>query len=247
MITHTEAIVFKSVDYQESSKIVTMFTREHGKIALMVRGVKKVKSKFSGLIEIGNILDVVYYHKSSRSVQILSEASYAVKNKNLRTDFEKMATMTSALELISQLLHENEVNEPLFDFTKNMLTWLNEADVHPPQIFPYLQVRLAALTGIGLQLDVASPNGKTNYLNLESGLITTESISSHSYKLTQNQYQYVQIAAQAQSSTLFDIPFKNGELKALIEHLDRYLKYHVEGLRDRKSDAIFEQILQETI
>lgn len=247
MITHTEAIVFKSVDYQESSKIVTMFTREHGKIALMVRGVKKVKSKFSGLIEIGNILDVVYYHKSSRSVQILSEASYAVKNKNLRIDFEKMATMTSALELISQLLHDNEVNEPLFDFTKNMLTWLDEADVHPPKIFPYLQVRLAALTGIGLQLDVASPNGKTNYLNLESGLITTESISSHSYKLTQNQYRYVQIAAQAQSSTLFDIPFKNGELKALIQHLDRYLKYHVEGLRDRKSDAIFEQILQETI
>lgn len=247
MITHTEAIIFKSVDYQESSKVVTMFTREHGKIALMVRGVKKPKSKFSGLIEIGNILDVVYYYKSSRSVQILSEASYAVKNKNLRTDFEKMATMTSALELISQLLHENEVNKPLFNFTKNMLIWLNEAEVHPPQIFPYLQIRLAALTGIGLQLNLDNSSAETNYLNLESGLITTESISSHSYKLTPNQFQYVQIATQAQSSTLFDIPFETGELKALIENLDRYLKYHVEGLRDRKSDAIFEQILQETL
>src|SRR6056297_4261716 len=118
MITHTEAIVFKSVDYQESSKIVTAFTLEHAKIALMVRGVKKPKSKFSGLIEIGNILDVVYYYKSSRSVQILSEASYSVKNKNLRSNFEKMATMTSAIELISQLLHDDEINEPLFFFTK---------------------------------------------------------------------------------------------------------------------------------
>jgi DNA repair protein RecO len=247
MITHTEAIIFKSVDYQESSKIVTMFTREHGKIALMVRGVKKPKSKFSGLIEIGNILDVVYYYKSSRSVQILSEASYAVKNKNLRSDFEKMATMTSALELISQLLHENEVNKPLFEFTKNMLTWLNEAEVQPPKIFPYLQIRLAELTGIGLQLDLANPDEQTNYLNLESGLVTTESISSHSYKLTENQFRYVKIASQAQSSTLFGIPFATGELKALIETLDRYLKYHVEGLKDRKSDAIFEQILQETL
>ncbi len=149
MITHTEAIIFKSVDYGETSKIVTMFTREHGKIALIVKGVKKPKSKFSGLIEIGNILDVVYYLKTSRSVQILSEASYAAKNKNLRSDFEKMATMTSALELITQLLHENEVNKPLFNFTKKMLIWLNEADIHPPQIFPYLQARLAELTGIG--------------------------------------------------------------------------------------------------
>jgi DNA repair protein RecO len=247
MITHTEAIIFKSVDYQESSKIVTMFTREHGKIALLVRGVKKPKSKFSGLIEIGNILDVVYYYKSTRSIQILSEASYAEKNKNLRADFEKMATMTSSIELISQLLHENEVNESLFDFTKTMLGWLDTADIHPPKIFPYIQIRLAELTGIGLQLDLAGSDGQTNYLNLESGLVTTRSVSSHSYKLTRGQFNYIQLALQSHSSKLFEISFETGELKALIEHLDRYLKYHVEGLRDRKSDAIFEQILQESL
>ncbi len=245
MIVHTEAIIFKSVDYQETSKIVTMFTREHGKIALIVKGVKKPKSKFSGLIEIGNLLDVVYYFKDSRSVQFLSEASYAEKLKNLRIDFEKMATMTSAIELISQLLHDNEVNEPLFDFTKNMLIWLNSAEIHPPKIFPYLQIRLANLTGIGLQLNLTDSEDQTNYLNLESGLISTRSDSSHSYKLTQNQFNYVRVALQSKSSKLFDIPFETGELKALIANLDRYLKYHVEGLKDRKSDAIFEQILQE--
>jgi DNA repair protein RecO len=245
MITHTEAIIFKSVDYQESSKIVTAFTLEHGKIALMVRGVKKPKSKFSGLIEIGNILDVVYYYKSSRSVQILSEASYSVKNKNLRSNFEKMATMTSAIELISQLLHDDEINEPLFKFTKKMLSWLNSAEVHPPKLFPYIQIRLAELTGIGLQLDVNNGNDKTNYLNLESGLVTNEQVSSHSYKLTPNQFTYIRIALLAKSSTLFNIDFGTGELRQLIEHLDRYLKYHVEGLKARKSDAIFEQILQE--
>ncbi|PAU93898.1 DNA repair protein RecO [Aliifodinibius salipaludis] len=245
MITHTEAIIFKSVDYQESSKIVTAFTLEHGKIALMVRGVKKPKSKFSGLIEIGNILDVVYYYKSSRSVQILSEASYSVKNKNLRSDFEKMATMTSSIELISQLLHDNEINEPLFIFTKKMLSWLDSADVHPPQIFPYIQIRLAELTGIGLQLDAQDEDNKTNYLNLESGLVTDKQVSSHSYKLTPKQFAYIRIALLAKSSKLFDIDFATGELRQLIEHLDRYLKYHVEGLKARKSDAIFEQILQE--
>ncbi len=245
MITHSEAIIFKTVDYQESSKIVTMFTREHGKIALIVKGVKKPKSKFSGLIEIGNLLDVVYYFKDSRSVQFLSEASYAEKLMNLRTDFEKMATMTSAIELISQLLHDNEVNEPLFDFTKQVLIWLNSADIHPPKIFPYLQLRLANLAGIGLRPDEIDSEGQTNYLNLESGLISTKSGSSHSYKLTQNQFNYVRIALQSKSSKLFDIPFETGELKALIANLDRYLKYHVEGLKDRTSDAIFEQILQE--
>lgn len=222
-----------------------MFTREHGKIGLMVRGVKKPKSKFSGLIEIGNILDVVYYYKSSRSVQILSEASYSVKNRNLRSDFEKMATMTSAVELISQLLHDNEVNKPIFDFTKKMLNWLDQADIHPPIIFPYLQIRLAELTGIGLQMDLQHSDADKFYMNLESGYISPQSNSSHSYKLTDTQRQYISIALQAKSSKLFTLPFETGELKSLIDHLDRYFKYHVEGLRDRKSDAIFEQILQD--
>lgn len=247
MITHTEAIIFRTVDYQESSKIVTMFTREHGKIALMVRGAKKPKSTFSGLIEVGNLLDVIYYYKGSRSVQILSEASYINKTMNLRTDFEKMATMTSAVELISQLLHENEVNQSLFDFTKKMLLWLDSTDIKPPLLFPYLQIRLTALVGVGLQLDESLAPGKTNYLNLESGLVSTESVSPHAYKLTKNQFEFMAIALRSHSSRLFDIPFKNGELKALIEHLDRYLKYHVEGLKDRTSDAIFEHILQESL
>lgn len=247
MIAHTEAIIFRTVDYQESSKIVTMFTREHGKIALMVRGAKKPKSKFSGLIEVGNLLDVIYYYKGSRSVQILSEASFIDKAMNLRTDFEKMATMTSAIELISQLLHENEVNKPLFDFTKKMLLWLDGTDTRPALLFPYLQIRLAALVGIGLQLDESSTSEKTNYLNLESGLVSMESVSPHAYKLTENQFMFMATALRSRSSQLFNIPFKNGELKALIEHLDRYLKYHVEGLKDRKSDAIFEHILQESL
>lgn len=246
MISHTEAIVFRTVDYQESSKIVTVFSREHGKIALMVRGAKKPKSKFSGLIEVGNMLDVVYYYKSSRSVQILSEASYQQKTMNLRTDFEKMATMISAIELISQLLHDNEVNEPLFDFTQKMLVWLDRTDVHPPVIFPYLQIRLAELTGIGLQLDTADSPEEMNYLNIESGLVSTRNISSHSYKLSSRQAKFITIALQARSSTLFNISFESGGLKGLIKLLDRYFKYHVEGLKDRKSDAIFEQILQET-
>ena len=48
MIISTAAIVLKSIDFQESSKIVTLLTPEHGKIAVMVRGCRKPKSKFAG-------------------------------------------------------------------------------------------------------------------------------------------------------------------------------------------------------
>ena len=224
---------------------MTLFTKEHGKMAVIVRGVKKQKSKFSGLIEVGNLLDVVYYHKDTRSVQILTEASLLEKTLNLRVNFEKMATAMSALELISQLLHEGEVNKPLFKFTRKFLLWLDQSDENPHQIFPYLQIKLAGLIGLGLQLETDLAKEEAHFFNIESGHISSHNTGSHSYKLSQNQFLYVTLALQARGAKVFDISFSNGELKELIQYFDRYLKYHVEGLRDRKSDAIFEQILQD--
>lgn len=244
MIVHTESIVFRTVDYSESSKIVTLFTREQGKVAVMVHGARKPKNKFSGLMEVGNLLETVYYYKSTRSVQTLSEASYLEKNLNLRTNFRKMAVMISSVELINQLLHEGEVNEPLFRRTRNFLVWLDRTGRDPRRIFPYLQVRLAEDMGLGISLK-AKEGGGDYYLTVETGQVSPDNSSSHSYKLTQNQLVYVRHALQESGSRLFEVPFEGGELKALVDLLDRYLQYHVEGLRKRRSDAIFEQILED--
>jgi DNA repair protein RecO len=243
MITHTSAIVLKTVDYSESSKIITLFTKEHGKIGVMSLGAKRPKSKFRSLLETGNLLDVIYYYKTSRSVQTLSEAAYLKKTLNFRLYFDKMAVMMSALELISQLLHDHEVNHRIFDFSKNFLIWLNDTDIEPARVFPYLQIRLAHLMGIGLRLEPSTESLSSTFLNVDAGLISTQKVSSHSYRLSEKQYRYIALALQAQSSLIFSIALENEALKELVEYLDQYLKFHIEGLRNRKSDAVFDQIL----
>jgi DNA repair protein RecO (recombination protein O) len=240
MITHTPCIVLKTVDFSESSKIATLFTKEHGKIGVMGKGAKRPKSKFRGLLETGNLLNVVYYYKENRSVQTLSEADYHQKTMNLRFDFEKMAVMMSALELVSQLLHDRQINRPIFDFTQNFLAWLNDTQIKPAAVFPYLQMRLAELMGIGLQLKPDSSSRM--YLNLDSGLVSKQDSSTYSYPLAKSQYHYVQLALRTHHSIIFSTQFQNGELKELVTYLDRYLNYHLEGLRSRKSDAVFDQL-----
>lgn len=246
MIVHSEAIVFRSVDFRESSKIVTLFTRERGKVAVMVHGAKKPKNRFTGLMEVGNLLHVVFYHKASRSVQTLSKAEYVEKHLNLRVDFEKMATSVSAIELITQLLQDGEVNRDLFGFTRRFLVWLDQTEQPPRLVFPYLQLRLADLMGLGIRNEADREDGGegANYLNVQTGCISAESSAGDAWRLTQNQLSYVHHAMLDRSGGLFAVPFMKGELKSLIRMLDRYLQYHLEGLKDRKSDAVFEQMLQ---
>lgn len=245
MITKTEAIVLKTVDYSESSIIATLFTRKHGTIAVIAKGARKPKNKFSAYLVVGQVLEVVYYMKATRGVQTLSDASYLIKLGSLRVDIEKMALTMSTMEFIRQVVHDNEVNNELFNFLLKMLKWLNDQKSVSKIIFPYIQLRVLEYVGIGLQPDetVLQKTSRIGYINIETGSLSEVSEGSQSIKLSENQTFFLKTGLTSKSSTLFEIKMADNELKDLIEYLDRYIRYHIEGVKNRRSDVIFDQLL----
>lgn len=247
MICHTRIIILRAIDYQESSKILTVFSAEHGKIALIARGAKKPRNKFAGKLDVGTMLDVVYYYKGSRGVQTLTEANVFYRSDVFRKDFERAAVLYATLELVGQLVHEHEVNLQVYAFAQNFIEWLGEAEETYPSVFAYVQLRLADITGIGMRCFVEEPiDGEQPelYLNVSSGEVAEESDSELSYKLSAAQSRFVMQALKSSSKEIFKIPLQNGELKQLVHHIDVYFKYHIEGYKERRSDSIFEQMLQ---
>jgi recombinational DNA repair protein (RecF pathway) len=183
--------------------------------------------------------------KQTRQVQTLSDTSYLQKLDSLRFDVQKMALVTITMELTDQLLHENEVNEPLFQFLSVMLPWLNEQDSVSKIMFPYIQIRLAQLLGIGIQNIIEEHDAsQTGYINVRSGTMSTEAEDSDSLRLTPGQFQFMNESLGSMKSSIFDIVLTKSELNTLITHLDKYFRYHIEGVRPRKSDAIFDQLLE---
>lgn len=245
MITKTTAIVLRTVNYSESSIIATLFTYKHGTIAVIAKGARRPKNKLSAYLVPGQVLEVVYYMKTTRSVQTLSEASYYLKLDQIRTDIEKMALATTTMELVRQITHENEVNEGLFIFLLKLLKWIHSMDAIKKIMFPYIQIRILEHIGIGLQPDesISQDNPGYGYINIASGTFSSESASEQSVKLTGKQYKFVRECLQSQKASILETNLKEQELKELIEYLDRYIRYHVEGVKPRKSDSIFEQIL----
>lgn len=238
--------MLRVVNYQETSLIVTLFTWEHGKIAVMARGAKRPKSSFAGLMETGNILDVIYYYKQTRSVQTLKEASFRNKTFAIRADVEKWAIGLATTEMIIQLLHEHEINHPMYRFAEQFLKWLTNTDQPVRNIFPYIQLRLAELMGTGLQIKSQMNGEQTDerlWLNIPSGMLDVNALEDNRYHLSPGQTRYLKLALGNRTASVLQIDLSKNELQELIHYLDAYLKYHIEGLRDRKSDAIFEQIL----
>lgn len=242
MIADTRIIILRSIDYQESSKILTVLSAEHGKMALIAKGAKKPKSKLAGLLDIGNILDAIYYYKPNRGVQTLTEASIFYSSGIFRKDFQRASILYATLELISQLVHEHEVNLPVFNFGVNFIQWLGKEEETYPSVFPYVQIRLAEIIGIGIRSNL-NESFENAYLNIANGEISGSSDEDLSYKLSEDQALFMQKVLNSQSSSVFSIGLENGELKQLVNHLDVYFKYHIEGYKQRRSDSIFEQMI----
>ncbi len=245
MITKTEAIVLRTVDFSESSLIATLFTWSHGKVAVIAKGAKRPKSKLAAFLVPGQMVEVVYRYKTTRDVQTLSDISYTRKLDLLRTDVEKMALTVTTLELVSQLIHSSETNEPLFHFLSKLLPWLNDRDYVSRIMFPYIQIRLAQLLGVGLQYQNQGTENVHGYINIESGTLSSEAEGSNSLRLTPLQFAFVRESLHSMKSSIFEMNLDKNELTGLIENLDRYFRYHIEGIGPRKSDAIFDQILRD--
>lgn len=244
MIVKTNAIVLKSVDYSESSIIATLFTRKKGKTAVIAKGARRPKSKFAAFLVPGQLTEVVYYYKQSRSVQTLSDISYSKKLNSLRVEIDKMALMMSTLELTSQLLHENEVNKPLYDFIETFLEWSDKQKEIPKLLFPYIQLRLAEFTGVGLQITEELAQEGEGFINISSGTISNDAADKHSVRLSPMQFVFVKKSLHSANASVLRIVMDEEELKNLIKILDNYFIYHIEGVKPRKSDKIFEQLLK---
>jgi len=244
MIVKTDAIVLKKIDYSESSIIATIFTRKKGKTAVIAKGARKPKSKFSAFLVPGQLVEVVYYFKQSRSVQTLSDISYLRKLNSLRFDMDKMGLMMTTMEQTDQILHDNEENRQLFSFLESFLEWTDEQSEIPGLLFPYIQIRLAELIGVGLQmLDDAVDNNK-GYINIDSGTVSGVPEGDYAEQLTTGQFAFVKNSLHSTNASVLRIVMSENELRKLVEILDKYFSYHIEGIKPRKADKIFEQLLK---
>lgn len=243
MIVKTDAIVLKTVDYSESSIIATLFTRIKGKTAVIAKGARRPNSKFAAFLVPGQLVEVVYYYKQSRSVQTLSDISYNKKLNSIRIEIDKMALMMMTLEQAGQILHENEVNESLFEFLETFLGWTDKQEKLSRLLFPYVQLRLADYIGIGLQITEELPEKGEGYINISSGTVSEDARDEHSVRLSTAQFAFVKKSMHSTNASVLQIVMDADEIRNLIEILDKYFTYHIEGIKPRKSDKIFEQLL----
>ncbi|MGA2911311.1 MAG: DNA repair protein RecO [Candidatus Levyibacteriota bacterium] len=107
-----EGIVIKRSNYAEADRIVTIFTKQNGKIKVKATGVRKISSRRSGHIEPLNYCIFSLYQ--GKGMPVLTEVESKECFPLLKKDLKRIGFAYHVCELIDGLCAENQEHPEVF-------------------------------------------------------------------------------------------------------------------------------------
>jgi len=153
VVVRSDAIVLKTLKYGDTSKIITAFTREYGKLSLIAKGARTSRSKFGSILNPMSCIQAVFYMKESRDIHLLSDASLSCVHKNIVGDPQKTMTGFVMLDALNTTVHTREPHPVLFDHLVEALDGLDQAERSPVNYLIAFMIALLREAGYGLKLD----------------------------------------------------------------------------------------------
>lgn len=140
----TTGFVLTCSDFSETSKIVTIYTRDFGKVRAIAKGARRKKSEFLGILNPLSLLEVVYIEKKG-GLHILKEAFVLDSGLTLRDRLSKIARGLHFLSLVERTQADEDADRAVFDLLKSSLSALHSAS--PENASMVFQLRLLEKLG----------------------------------------------------------------------------------------------------
>lgn len=146
-------LVVHRIDLGENDRILTLFTREHGKVSAVAKGARRAKSRLSGATDL--FTHSRFLLGTGRNLDIVSQCEIAHSFPDLRYDLERLARATYFCELLDRLTLERDAiaSDELFDLTLSALHLLARAETYLDGIVHAYELHLLAIIGYAPVLD----------------------------------------------------------------------------------------------
>lgn len=148
-LQRSEAIVLRRHDYGEADRILTLFTRERGKLSAIAKGVRRIASRKSGHLELFTRCRLLL--AKGRNLEVVTQAEMLDGHPALREDLVRAGYAYHLAELTDRLTAEENPSPGIFQLLAEMLAALGQAE-DPSLVARYFEIRLLGLAGYRPQL-----------------------------------------------------------------------------------------------
>ncbi|MDW0108976.1 DNA repair protein RecO [Sporosarcina aquimarina] len=145
MMNKWEGIVLRTMPYGETNKIVTILTKEAGKLTAMARGAKKPASRLSSITQV--FLYGSFLLRTGKGMGTLEQGEPINSMRHIREDLEATSYSSYIVELIDKLTEDGERSTGIFDLLHDALHAINEG-YDPEAISLFVEWKMLRVAGI---------------------------------------------------------------------------------------------------
>lgn len=239
------AIVLKRRDQGEADRLLTVLTRDRGKLTLLAKGVRRPASRKTGHIEPFTLVDLLV--AKGKSLDLVTQAETAAAHRTLREDLWRSSWAYYVVELADAFTVEDDPQVLLFDLLAETLDRLDQG-APPALCVRYFEVHLLGLVGYQPQLFRcvacnALLQPEVNFLSIARGGALCPKHGAHhpeTIALPLNVLKvlrFLQTRPWSEVAALQISPATAGQVESV---LARYIVYHLE--RTLRSPTFLERL-----
>ncbi|MBD8069185.1 DNA repair protein RecO [Bacillus sp. PS06] len=158
MLQKCEGIVIRTNNYGESNKIITLFTREWGKVGVMARGAKKPSSRLASITQLFTYGQFLVQRTSGLGT--LQQGETIKTYRSIREDIFLTAYASYVVELTDKSTDDKKPNPFLFELLSQTLHYMDEG--YDLDILLYIyEMKMLQVLGLSPKLDGCSVCGST--------------------------------------------------------------------------------------
>jgi len=227
MLHKTKAIVLHHVNYGESSIIVTLYTKDQGRITCMVNSVRSRKPKFPAtLFQPLTMLELDYYYRQNRDIHRIKEVNCSFYYLTVPYNFSKNAIALFLAEVLYLVLREEESNPYLFDFLNLALQILDTNETNIATYHHWFMIQLSRYLGFFPSDYVTDQTGS----EMQAFTGMNASMQNSLLKLVHS------------SEAIPVLSLTHSERNQLLERIIRHFSLHVDGFSRLRSYSVLQEV-----
>jgi DNA repair protein RecO (recombination protein O) len=229
-IIKDEAIILRKTKFSNSSLILQLYSKNNGKISVLVKGARSSKSKIGSKIDILNYVEFVFYKKAEREIQLATEVNLIEHYPKIKEGLEKIKYASAICELILKLIPEHEASERIFKGSIKMLNYFNNSEDDENLLFAKYLFFFIKETGFELSFEKCSicdkelKNSEQNAFSYSEGIICGECNQDKmlTYQLSVELYNLFECLTKKNNIGYY----KKENIENIIFILEKFLIYH---------------------
>lgn len=145
----SRALVLRRIPYGETSLILTLFTRDNGRLAVMAKGAHRPKGPYWGRLELLTEIEAAWSERATREIQTLTGVTVLEPRRTLPGRLSCYLASLAVSEVLGHATHDHLAVPAFYDLSADVLRCLEQTDTRPAPV--YLAFLLGTLDHLGLR------------------------------------------------------------------------------------------------